>query len=148
MKTSNDNLDKIDALEARVTQLETINARLIACVSRFTALLDNHSLALTEWAVDEFTARDTEAAQVQVELEAAIMSRAPRGFKFPITVHQTVVSPVTVIKNTFRKPLDAQTWERWGSHLRYLSGLAETHQIILKKNGLIPEEPPPSGEDY
>ena len=26
-----------------------------------------------------------------------------------------------------------------GRTLRYISGLAETHQIILKKNGLIPD---------
>ena len=63
---------RLAALEARVAQLETINARLIACVSRFTAIFDNHSLAITEWAVDEFTARDQEAAQTQAELEAAI----------------------------------------------------------------------------
>ena len=139
---------KVEAQATQIEALEAINSRLVQCMSRFTAIFDNHSLAITELMVDEFLTRDQEAAQTQAELEAAIMSRAPRGFKFPITVHQTVVSPVTVIKNTFRKPLDAQTWERWGSHLRYLSGLAETHQIILKKNGLIPEEPPPSGEDY
>ena len=74
---------RLAALEARVAELEAINARLIACVSRFTAMFDDHSLAITEWAVEEFTARDQEAAETTAELEAAIRSRAPRGFKIP-----------------------------------------------------------------
>ena len=147
MSTAPTTATRLAALEARVAELEAIDARLIHAMSRFTAIFDNHSLAITELIVDEFSTRDQEAAQTQAELEAAIRGRAPRGFKFPITVHETVVSPVTVIKNTFRKPLDEHTWSRWGEHLRYISGLAETHQIILKKNGMIPEELPPSGED-
>ena len=143
MSTAPTTATRLAALEARVAELEAIDARLIHAMSRFTAIFDNHFLAITELMVDEFTARDQETAATTAELEAAIRSRAPRGFKFPITVHQTVVSPVTIVKNTWRKPLDEHTWRLWGEHLRYISGLAETHQLILKRNGMVDEQPAP-----
>jgi hypothetical protein len=127
---SNDTASRLAALEARVAHLEAINSRLVSAMSRFMTILDDRSLAFTEWAVEEFTTRDEETAQTRDELEIAIRSRAPRGFKFPTTVHETVVSPVTIIKNTFKKPYSEQTLDRWGEQLRYISGLAETHQLI------------------
>jgi hypothetical protein len=118
---------RLRALEARVTQLETINARLIACVSRFTAMFDDHSLAITEWAVEEFTARDQEAAQTQAELEAAIRSRAPRGFKIPITV----------VENVFRRPDDRTYFRSWTLALHNLEWRGGRLESLLLRKGLI-----------
>ena len=75
MSTAPTTATRLAALEARVAELEMINSRLVDCMSRFTAIFDTHSLALTEWAVDEFSTRDQEAAQTQAELEAAIRKR-------------------------------------------------------------------------
>ena len=105
---SNDTAARLRALEAKVAALETINARLIACVSRFTAMFDDHSLAITEWAVEEFTARDEEAVQTQAELAAAIRSRAPRRV------------PITVIENVFRKEDDREHFLSWITALHNL----------------------------
>jgi hypothetical protein len=84
---SNDTAARLAALEAKVAQLETANARLVDVASRFFDLIADRTL----WAVEEFVARDQEAAETQVELETAIRSRAPRGFKFPVVVHETIV---------------------------------------------------------
>jgi hypothetical protein len=123
MKTANDNLDKINALEARVTQLETINARLIACVSRFTAMFYDHSLAITEWAVEEFTARDTEAVQTQAELKAAIRKRGR--------------IPITVIENVFRKEDDRDHFLSWITALHNLEYRGGELELLLLKKGII-----------
>jgi hypothetical protein len=103
---SNDTAARLRALEAKVAALETINARLIACVSRFTAMFDDHSLAITEWAVDEFSTRDQEAAQTQAELEAAIRKRGR--------------IPITVIENVFRKEDDREHFLSWITALHNL----------------------------
>ena len=78
---------RLAALEARVTQLETINSRLIDVASRLMSMLDERTL----FAVEELAERDSEAAATTAELAAAIRSRAPRGFKIPITIHETIV---------------------------------------------------------
>jgi hypothetical protein len=66
---------KIEAQSKRIAELETVNSRLVACMGRFMSMLDERLLLATE---------------VQVELETAIQSKASRGFRFPITVVNTV----------------------------------------------------------
>lgn len=122
---SDDHAARLRALEAKVGQLETINARLIDVASRLFDLIGDR----TEWVSEELAERDGEAAETQVALETAIRSRAPRGFKFPITV----------IKQTFKKPADEETFHRWCAQLRHISGLAEVHQLVLQRNGMIAE---------
>jgi hypothetical protein len=117
---------RLAALEARVTQLETINARLIACVSRFTAMFDDHSLAITEWAVEEFTARDQEAAQTQAELEAAIRKRGR--------------IPITVIENVFRKEDDREHFLSWITALHNLEWRGGELELLLLRKGIINKE--------
>jgi uncharacterized coiled-coil protein SlyX len=125
---------RLAALEARVatqaTQieaLETINARLIHAMSRFTAIFDNHSLAITELMVDEFSTRDQEAAQTAAELAAAIRSRAPRGFKIPITV----------VENVFRRPDDRTYFRSWTLALHNLEWRGGRLESLLLRKGLI-----------
>jgi hypothetical protein len=82
-----DTIARISALEARITALETTNARLVDVASRLFDLIGDRTL----FAVEEFVERDVETAETTIELASAISSRAPRGFKFPITVHETIV---------------------------------------------------------
>jgi hypothetical protein len=119
---------KIDAQTARITMLEAVNSRLIACVSRFTAMFDDHSLAITEWAVEEFTARDEEAVQTQAELAAAIRSRASRRI------------PITVIENVFRKEDDREHFLSWITALHNLEWRGWKLESLLLKKGLIDNE--------
>jgi hypothetical protein len=78
---------KIDAQTARITALETINSRLVDATSRLFDLIADRTL----WAAEELVSVDervTEEAEIR---EAAVRSRAPRGFKFPVVVHETIV---------------------------------------------------------
>ena len=115
MKTSNDNLDKIDALEARVLDLEQVNSRLVACMTRFMAIIDDRALDFTE-----------QLTLVDERLEARIQTRAPRGFKTPIVVHSTIV------ENRHRN--------FWINHnFRTFKALDRTSQLesLLVKRGVI-----------
>jgi hypothetical protein len=123
--STDDTAARISALEARVAELETVNARLVEVANRLFCLIENRTL----WAVEEFVERDEKTAQTRDELETAIRSRAPRGFKFPITV----------VKQIFKKPADEETFHRWCAQLRHISGLAEVHQLVLQRNGMIAE---------
>lgn len=60
-------------LEARVAELETINARLVAVMGRFLTMLDERTLIATEAQVELEVAIANEA----VERETAVRSRAP-----------------------------------------------------------------------
>jgi hypothetical protein len=91
MSTAKDTLARISALEARITALETTNARLVDVASRLFDLVANRTEWVSEWVSEELAERDGEAAATTVELASAISSRAPRGFRFPITVHETIV---------------------------------------------------------
>jgi hypothetical protein len=82
-----DTTARLRALEAHIAALETTNARLVDVASRLFDLVSDRTL----WTAEEFAERDGAAAQTQAEIETAIRSRAPRGFKFPITVHETIV---------------------------------------------------------
>jgi hypothetical protein len=88
---SKDNAARISALEAKVAQLESINARLIEATSRLFDLVADRTEWVSEWVSEELTARDEETAETTIGLASAISSRAPRGFRFPITVHETIV---------------------------------------------------------
>jgi uncharacterized coiled-coil protein SlyX len=121
---------RLAALEARVatqaTQieaLETINARLIHAMSRFTAIFDNHSLAITELMVDEFSTRDQETAQTRAELEAAIRKRGR--------------IPITVIENVFRKEDDRDHFLSWITALHNLEYRGGELELLLLKKGII-----------
>jgi hypothetical protein len=122
---SDDTAGRISALEAKVAQLEMANSRLIDVASRLFDLVSDRTL----WTAEEFAERDGAAAETQAEIETAIRSRAPRGFKFPITV----------IKQTFKKPADEETFHRWCAQLRHITALAEVHQLVLQRNGMIAE---------
>jgi carbamoylphosphate synthase large subunit len=84
---SDDTAARISAVEARVAALEAINVRLVGATTRLFDLLADRVL----WATEELIERDIETAETQVELEAKIRSRAPKGFRFPVVVHSTVV---------------------------------------------------------
>jgi hypothetical protein len=118
---------KVEAQAAQIEALETINSRLVQCMSRFTAIFDNHSLAITELMVDEFLTRDQETAQTRAELEAAIRSRAPRGFKIPITV----------VENVFRRPDDRTYFRSWTLALHNLEWRGGRLESLLLRKGLI-----------
>jgi hypothetical protein len=118
---------KVEAQATQIEALEAINARLVQCMSRFTAMFDNHSLSITEFVVDEFLTRDQEAAATTAELEAAIRSRAPRGFKIPITV----------VENVFRRPDDRTYFRSWTLALHNLEWRGGRLESLLLRKGLI-----------
>jgi hypothetical protein len=54
---------KIDAQAVRITALEAVNVRLVECMSRFTAMLDERALVFTEQLVSVDERVSDEAAE-------------------------------------------------------------------------------------
>jgi hypothetical protein len=120
---SNDTAARLRALEAKVAQLETANGRLIDVTSRLFDLIENRTL----WATEEFVERDSEAAATTAELVTAIRSRAPRGFKIPITVHEYV----------YKSPEDREAFLSWITALNNLDWRGGSLELLLEKKGII-----------
>jgi hypothetical protein len=117
----NDTAARIDALEARVAQLETANARLVDVASRLFDLVADRTL----WVTEELAERDGAAAQTAAELAAAIRSRAPRRI------------PITVIENVFRKEDDREHFLSWITTLHNLEWRGGKLESLLLRKGLI-----------
>jgi hypothetical protein len=117
----NDTAARINALEARVAQLETANARLVDVASRLFDLVADRTL----WVTEELAERDGAAAQTAAELAAAIRSRAPRRI------------PITVIENVFRKEDDREHFLSWITALHNLEWRGGKLESLLLRKGLI-----------
>jgi hypothetical protein len=78
---------QVQAQARQIAELQTSNARLVDVSARLFDLIADRTL----WATEELVSVDqrvTEEAEIR---EAAVRSRAPRGFKFPVVVHETIV---------------------------------------------------------
>ena len=120
---SNDTAARLRALEARVAQLETVNSRLIDVASRLMSMLDERTL----FAVEELAERDERAAETTAELVTAIRSRAPRGFKVPIAVHEYV----------YKSPEDREAFLSWIVALNNIERRGWKLETILAAKGII-----------
>jgi hypothetical protein len=114
---------RLAALEARVSQLETINSRLIDVAARLMSMIDERTL----FAVEELAERDSEAAATTAELATAIRSRAPRGFKIPITVHEYI----------YKSPEDREAFLSWIVALNNIERRGWKLETILAAKGII-----------
>ena len=116
---------RLAALEAKVAALETVTERLIEVANRLATMIGERTLLAAETQVELEEKIESEAT----ELATAIRSRAPRGFKFPITIHQTVVE---------NRPRDFWAWHLYNTDIT----ITRTCRLenLLADKGLITRE--------